>query len=163
MTRAQSPSMLCRPLAANDLKAARVSQRVARPAARRPHPTLTATIRRGCRLTAYIVASPMAFNRGLAESPEPACKRAPVITKAIRTTATPPTSSTTITITDNSTRNFPHSFLAGSSYSALFVLSYPVRAHKGLNSRFSTLTASLVRKLEAHIVVLFSSHVRETG
>jgi hypothetical protein len=153
-------------LAANDLKAARVSQRVARPAARRPHPTLTATIRRGCRPTAYIiVASPTAFNRGLAESPEPACKRAPVITKRKQFEPPQHRQHHLRPLPSPITRlgTFPRSFLAGSSYSALFVLSYPVRAHKDLNSRFSTLTASLVRKLEAHIVVLFSSYVRETG
>ena len=43
-------------LTAIDLKAARAPQRVARPTARRPQPTLRAAIRRGCRVTACIAS-----------------------------------------------------------------------------------------------------------
>lgn len=85
--------------AAIDLKAARASQRVARPTARRPQPTLKVAIRRGCRVTAYIATVR-------------ANQRAPVITRS--NSNHPPS--------NYSTGNFPGPFLTGSSLFAIFVL-----------------------------------------
>lgn len=120
-----TPKMVCRQ--AIDLKAARASHRVAIPTARRPQPTLKAAIRRGCRVIACITS--VEGNQ-----------RAPVITLESNSNHLqlkhhlPPSNYLTT-----------GSFLAGSSFSAFFVLSYPVRAHIDLHTRFpirnSTLTS----------------------
>ena len=59
-------------------------------------------------------------------------------------------------------RNFSGLFLAGSSFSSFFVLSHPVRAYIGLYSRFR-LPLQVDPQLDAYIILLFSSYVKEIG